>query len=260
MNRSPLEPTLPDNATVKIIGLGGVGSIVARYLAIFLASLGRVVRLVFIDGDDFEHSNRTRTFGSGGNKATVTHDDLAPHFAESSLSILAIEEFVTPENIGRLIRAGDIILLTVDNHATRKLVSDHCATLSDVCLISGGNDGVEKDASGHMRRGTYGNVQVYLRRAGADASPSLTRYHPEIAQPADKLPTDKSCTELITSVPQILFANLTVATCILNTLLLHLSDALHYSELAFDIADALMRPAPLPAPKPRAEPDTAPQL
>ncbi|HEY2951716.1 MAG TPA: hypothetical protein VGK40_03980, partial [Verrucomicrobiae bacterium] len=65
----------------------------------------------------------------------------------------------------------------------------------------------------------------------------------------DKLPTDKSCTELITSVPQILFANLTVATCMLNTLLLHLSGALHYSELAFDIADGLMRPAPLPAPK-----------
>jgi hypothetical protein len=250
MNRSPLQPSLPDNATVKIIGLGGVGSIVARYLAAFLASLDRVVRLVLLDGDEFEHNNRTRMiFGSCGNKAAVTHDELAPRFAESSLSIIAIEEFVSPENISRLIRPGDIILLTVDNHATRKLVSDHCATLTDVCLISGGNDGVEKDATGKLRRGTYGNVQVYLRRADADASPSLTRYHPEIAQPSDKLPTDKSCTELITSVPQILFTNLTVATCMLNTLLLHLSDALHYSELAFDIADGLMRPAPLPAPK-----------
>src|ERR1051325_8647383 len=254
MNRSPLQPSLPDNATVKIIGLGGVGSIVARYLAAFLASLDRVVRLVLLDGDEFEHNNRTRMiFGSCGNKAAVTHDELAPRFAESSLSIIAIEEFVTPENISRLLRPGDIILLTVDNHATRKLVSDHCATLPDVCLISGGNDGVERDATGKMRRGTYGNVQVYLRRAGADASPSLTRYHPEIAQPADKLPTDKSCTELITSVPQILFTNLTVATCMLNTLLLHLSDALHYSELAFDIADGLMRPAPLPAPQRETE-------
>src|SRR6266850_5496351 len=99
MNRSPLQPgqtlqpSLPDNATVKIIGLGGVGSIVARYLAIFLASFGRVVRLVFIDGDDFEQTNSTRMiFGSCGNKAAVTQDELAPRFAESSLSIIDIEE------------------------------------------------------------------------------------------------------------------------------------------------------------------------
>jgi hypothetical protein len=250
MNRPLLQPTLPDGATLKIIGLGGVGGIVARYLSVFLASLDRDARLVLIDGDDFEHSNHTRMlFGSYGNKAVVTQNELAPRFAESSLSIIAVEEYVTRENISRLIQSGDIVLLTVDNHATRKLVSDHCGTLPEVCLLSGGNDGVEKDASGQMRRGTYGNVQIYLRRGGADASPSLTRYHAEITQPADKLPTDKSCTDLIVSVPQILFANLTVATCLLNTLWLYLCDALHYSELAFDIADGLMRPAALPPPK-----------
>jgi len=32
----------------------------------------------------------------------------------------------------------DLVLLAVDNHATRKLVSDHCARLDNVCLISGG--------------------------------------------------------------------------------------------------------------------------
>ena len=245
-----LHPDLPDGSTVKIIGLGGVGSIVARYLAIFLASLQRDVRLVFIDGDEFEQGNSTRMiFGSFGNKAVVVQEELGPRFTDSSLSILAIEEFITPDNIARLIQSGDILILCVDNHATRKLVNDHCAQLADITLLSGGNDGVEQTASGKLRRGTFGNVQIYLRRNGVDASPSLTRYHPEIAEPADKLPTDKSCTDLIASVPQILFANMTVATCLLNTLLLQLSGALHYSELAFDIADGLMRPTPIPAPK-----------
>ncbi|MBI2926279.1 MAG: ThiF family adenylyltransferase [Verrucomicrobia bacterium] len=262
MNRSHiplgqlLQPELPANTSVKLIGLGGVGSIVARYAAMFLASLRRDARLVLIDGDTFEPGNATRMFfGSCGNKAVVTRDELLPRFADSCLTLLAIEEYLTPENISRLLQNGDLLLLAVDNHATRRLVNDFCATqLADVCLISGGNDGVEQPADGPARRGTYGNVQVFLRRAGADCTPSLDRYHPEIAQPSDHLPTDKSCTELIASVPQILFTNLTVAAAMLNTLWLHLCGALHYSELAFDIADGLMRPVPLPAPKGNSAP------
>ena len=141
----------------------------------------------------------------------------------------------------------------MDNHATRKLVSDFCATRrSNICLISGGNDGVGEDASGRRLRGTYGNCQVYIRRDGQDVSPALTRYHPEIAQPADHLPTDQSCTELVASVPQILFANLTAAAAILNSLWLHLCGALHYGEICFDVAEGLMRPLPLMQPTPHS--------
>jgi hypothetical protein len=247
----PLQPDLPENTSVKIIGLGGIGGIVARYGAMFLASLGRELRLVLIDGDSFEASNATRMFfGDYGNKAAVVRAELLPRFAESPLAIVAIEEFITPENIGRLLHHGDVVLLCVDNHATRKLVNDHCvAQLRHVCLISGGNDGVESAPDGASSRGTYGNVQIYLKRDGIDRSPSLVRYHPEIAQPTDHLPGDKSCTELVASVPQILFTNLAVASAMLNTLLLHLGGALHYGELALDIADGLMRPVPLPAPE-----------
>ena len=246
-----LQPQVPENSSVKLIGLGGVGGIVARHLAIFLASLDRNLRLVLIDGDEFEPSNATRMMcGSCGNKAAVTRAELLPRFADTQLSLLAVEEYLTPENMGRLLQNGDTIILCVDNHATRKMVNDFCATqLNDVCLVSGGNDGIEANPSGQTRRGTYGNVQVYLRRAGADASPSLVRYHPEIANPADSLPSDKSCTELVTSVPQILFTNMMVATAMLNTLWLHWCGALHYSELAFDIAEGLMRPTAIPAPK-----------
>jgi len=235
---------------VKVIGLGGVGSIVARYGALFLASLGSEARLVLIDGDAFEPTNASRMFfGDYGNKAVVTRDELRPRFTDTGLAILAVEEYLTPANADRLVRAGDVVLLTVDNHATRKLLNDHAARLADVCLISGGNDGVGPDAAGTTRRGSYGNVQVYLRVRGRDATLPLTHRHPEIAHPADHLPTDQSCTDLVASVPQILFANLAVASAMLNTLWLYLSGALHYGEVAFDIADALMRPVDrLPTP------------
>jgi hypothetical protein len=124
---------------------------------------------------------------------------------------------VTPENLDRLIREGDVVMLAVDNHATRKLVAEHCEKLPDVCLISGGNDGVGKDSLGRVVHGTYGNVQVHRRQEGRDMTPNLVAYHPEIAKPADRLPTDVSCTEAIVSVPQILFANLASASAMLNT-------------------------------------------
>lgn len=248
-HRQPLVPRLPADLSVKLVGLGGIGGIVARYLAMFLAAAGTSSRLVLIDGDSFEPSNATRMFfGRCGNKAVVTRDELLPRFREAPVSLVAVPEYLTAENLPRLIRRADLVILTVDNHATRKLVNDHCATaLDDVCLVSGGNDGVETTPA--LRRGTYGNVQVYLRRDGTDQSPSLTRYHPEIAQPADHHPADKSCTELVASVPQLLFTNLAVASAILNATFLHLCGAIHYSEVALDIAEGLMRPTAIPGPK-----------
>jgi molybdopterin/thiamine biosynthesis adenylyltransferase len=242
---------LADGQSVKIVGLGGVGGIVARYGAMFLASLakGQNVRLVLIDGDKFEEKNSTRMFFSDyGNKAAVTRDDLLDRFADSPLTLVAVEEYVTEENVSRLLHNHDIVIAAVDNHATRKMLNDFAARLDAVVLISGGNDGVAEDSTGKLRRGTYGNCQIYVRQGGRDVSPSLTQYHPEIADPADRHPTDQSCTEQLESVPQLLLTNLATASSILNALLLHLSGALHYSELAFDIADGLMRPLPLPAP------------
>src|SRR5262245_28296303 len=89
-----LHARLPENCSVKIIGLGGVGSLVARYGAIFLASLGGEARLVLIDGDTFEPSNATRMwFSSCGNKAAVVCEELVARLGHSKLALIAMEEF-----------------------------------------------------------------------------------------------------------------------------------------------------------------------
>jgi len=233
---------------VKLIGLGGVGGIVARYGAIFLAAQERATRLVLIDGDSFEPRNAERMlFTSCGNKAAVTAADLQAATADSRLSIVAVQNYVSAENLPRLLREGDTVLLAVDNHATRKLVSDFARDrLRDVCLISGGNDGVGPDSQDAQQRGTYGNVQIYLCRDGIDRSPPLSKFHPEIADPSDVAPTEISCTEALEHTPQILFANLAVASAMLNAFWLHSRAALHYPELCFDIHDGRMQPLPLP--------------
>jgi hypothetical protein len=243
MKRKRLNPRLAASSSIKVIGLGGVGSIVARYVSVFLASTGKDARLLLIDGDKFEPSNASRMlFGRHGNKAEVIRAQLAPHFRHSRLLLETAKHYITPENIETFIMNGDIVLLCVDNHATRHLVDEHCAKLRNICLISGGNDGVGKDSSGKLRLGTYGNVQIHVRKGGKTLSPRLSKYHPEIKHPADKMPHQKNCTELVVSVPQILFANLSVASAMCNALLLHLSGALQYAEASFDIAEGLMRP------------------
>jgi hypothetical protein len=64
-------------AAIKIIGLGGTGGITARHLVLFLATLQEPVRVVLIDGDEFEPKNAARMFFSSyGNKADVVRDDL----------------------------------------------------------------------------------------------------------------------------------------------------------------------------------------
>ena len=248
MNKLPknkvLRPKIRDGFVVSVIGLGGVGSIAARYAAVFLAAQQKGGFLALIDGDRFEPSNASRMlFGRHGNKAKVVRQELLPRFKHSKLAITTMPEYVTPDNIDGLILPGDIVLLCVDNHKTRQLVNDHCAKLKNICLISGGNDGVGKDSTKTVRRGTYGNVQIYVRKNGKDITQSLSRFHPEIANPKDKMPHELNCTELVVSTPQILFSNLAVASAMLNTLLLYLSKATHYGELGFDIAEARMWPS-----------------
>ena len=123
--------------------------------------------------------------------------ELLEHFVDSRLTLMAVDQLITPENIATLLPSGvnEVVLLCVDNHETRKLISDYCEGrggfpgVDDICLISGGNDGVGADSSGTVRRGSYGNVQVYIRRDGTDVSPSLTAFHKEIDQPAK--PSDR---------------------------------------------------------------------
>ncbi len=246
-----------DGLMVRLVGLGGIGGIVARYCSIFLASLHCETNLLLIDGDEFEPTNPSRMlFSTYGNKAEVVRAELLKPFVDSRLTLMAVDQLITPENIAELIPSGlnEVILLCVDNHTTRKLISDYCegregfSGVDDICLISGGNDGVGADSSGAVRRGSYGNVQVYIRRGGADVSPSLTAFHKEIDQPTEPSGDDEHCTDILDSVPQLLFTNLMAASAICNTFWLYMCDALHYSELGFDIVDASMRPLGIPAP------------
>jgi predicted ThiF/HesA family dinucleotide-utilizing enzyme len=226
-------------ARIKIIGLGGVGCLVLQFLAVFLKGLGRPVRLVLIDGDQFEPANLGRmAFSSMGNKAEVKAAETAAFLGTSDVTVAAVPEFVNRENVGRLILPGDCVFLAVDNHGTRRLVSEHAETLSDVAIFSGGNDGVNPP----QQRGTYGNVQIAIRSRGFPQTAPLTQYHREIAQASGALPGDQDCGQLAASQPQIFFTNVAVASGLLNAFFAYTCEQLTYQEVQFDILEARWLP------------------
>ena len=214
---------------IKAIGIGGIGCALLPCLCRYLQYSGEPARLTLIDGDRFERSNAARqAFSDPGNKAEVKSRELAREF--EALAFRSRPEYVTEDNVGRLIGAGEVVFLMVDNHASRNLVSCHAASLADLTLISGGNDYED------------GNVQVYFRQGGQDLTPSLARYHPEIADPQDRNPAALSCEELMAAgAPQLLFANLMVASLMLNAFYALRQGRLNYSEVYLDIVKNISR-------------------
>lgn len=225
-------------STVEIIGCGGVGGHLAPNLCRFLHAERRATHVVLVDGDAFEERNRGRMrFTRPENKAMALARELAAAFGDL-LSIEPVPEYVTAANVDALIGRGDLVLLAVDNHATRRLVDLRCAAIRDVALVSGGNDGVE---DGHD--GTYGNVQVLVRTRGRARTNSLGTLHPEISHPRDRLPSELSCTELAQAgAPQLLFTNLAVASAMLNAVYRLLRGELDYEEVFIDIRQNRVSP------------------
>lgn len=227
-----------EGRSIKIIGLGGIGTWAAQALVQFLASIRATCPVWLVDGDSYEESNRSRAlFQSYGNKAAVKAAELSA-LARGGLTIVPVPRFVTPRNVGRLLEEGDIVLLCVDNHKSRRCLSRAAGKLRDVLVISGGNDGMDQPSAG-----TFGNVIAYRRENGRDVTNPLTRFHPEIARPAGKAPYEQGCGELAQSAaPQLLYTNLQVAATMLCALLGWLNDKLDYEEVYLDVLEARMTP------------------
>ncbi|HWP61801.1 MAG TPA: ThiF family adenylyltransferase [Candidatus Paceibacterota bacterium] len=219
-----------DLTHVVIVGIGGVGTHLSWPICQYLAYKSPKTRLTLIDGDNFEPRNAERqVFTELGNKAEVTATRLGSNFSE--LTIEAKPHFLTEDNAFVFIREGALVFCCVDNHASRKLLSDHCSTLRDVVLISGGNDYDD------------GNVQVYVRCNGEDVTSPLTYLHDEIARPQDRNPAELSCEErAATGTPQLVFANFTVASAMANAFWVVTEHGVVYNELYFDLKSGAQRP------------------
>lgn len=218
-----------------IVGIGGVGTRLAHELPMYLSRTQPGAEIVLIDGDVFEEKNAERQHfdvesGVGVNKAAQKVEELRQKYPGLSFSYHA--EYVTSTNAEEFVPEGSVVFCAVDNHASRKLLSERVSSMKNGMLISGGSDYHD------------GNVQAHVRRDGVDMSAPITHLHPEIAVPADKNPAEMSCEELAAaSAPQLQFANLKVATEMLATFwTVNTNGDLHYSEVYFDLKKGTQRP------------------
>lgn len=223
--------------TFVIIGLGGVGGLVLRLLTPYLWHKNDEDLILAVDGDEFEHKNKARmTFSEVGPKVTVLVNELVPIFG-NRVEFAKIFEYMDEKNIGDFVKEEDVVFCCPDNHKTRRIVELQCQKLENVVLFSGGNDGVEGE-----KTGTYGNVQVYIRENGADVTNTISAYHPEIANPQDKLPQEIGCMEQAHSAPQLVFTNAQVAVGMLSAFYAWERGALGYEEAYLDIEKGKVQP------------------
>lgn len=122
------------NASVLLIGVGGIGCAAASYLA----SSG-VGHILLNDFDSVDESNLGRQilFGPGDvgqSKAETAATRLAAINPEIEISTLSARLDAT--SLAHTIDEVDLVLDGSDNFATRFLVSDACVA-AGVCLVSG---------------------------------------------------------------------------------------------------------------------------
>jgi len=215
---------------IRVIGCGGIAGRLLDTLCRFLNYHPdfQDAEISLIDGDTYEEKNRDRqAFDELGNKAEVTAKSLELQFP--SIYFRAHPTYIDQDNIIMLLREGDLIFSCVDNHATRKLVSDHCEELDNVVVISGGNDYID------------GNVQVHIRKDGENLTlPIANEYHPEIEEPEDESPADidereGGCDVEVVSEPQLLIANNYIAAGMLNAFYSYLEGEIDYDEAYLDV-------------------------
>ncbi|HHN74293.1 MAG TPA: molybdopterin-synthase adenylyltransferase MoeB [Acidobacteria bacterium] len=120
--------------SVLIVGMGGLGSPAALYLA--AAGVGR---LGLVDDDRVETSNLQRQVLYGGDDLGRPKTERAAHRLAQLNPLITIEEHeerLTSANGAGLVGAYDIVLDGTDNFTTRYLLNDLCVQL-DRPLVSG---------------------------------------------------------------------------------------------------------------------------
>lgn len=130
---------LLSNATVLVVGCGGLGST----LLYALAGAG-VGTLRFADGDVVDASNLNRQFlhtvdDIGKNKAVSAKEKLARFNPDIRLEPFA--DFITQENAAALLDGCDMAALAVDSIPTR-LVLNHALLRANITFVDGGVDGL----------------------------------------------------------------------------------------------------------------------
>ena len=134
------------DATLLLVGCGGLGSSAAFYLA--SAGVGKIH---LVDGDVVERSNLHRQIihteaAADANIHKVESAAAALRNLNSTCTVIPHSMFITCENALSLVEQVDVVVDGTDNVATRYILSDACV-LAGKTLVSGAAIGMDGQAT-----------------------------------------------------------------------------------------------------------------
>lgn len=223
-----------------IVGAGGIGTWLAEGVARMLEWSCPGSALIIVDGDNYEEKNKERQhFTKIGNKASVKALELTQQFSKTTF--IPIPKWIVSDDFGGvtddespkikasdLLAEGDVVLAVVDNFAARKILFDAASNISNIDVLTGGNDD-----------NLFGSIYHYQRRDGVDITEHPVTFHPEYQNPPDKNPGEMSCQQRaeIVGGTQLLATNMAVAAMILGLIKNNIMDdqSPAVSEVYFDL-------------------------
>jgi molybdopterin/thiamine biosynthesis adenylyltransferase len=208
---------------VVIIGCGGIGSnlwdLIAHqtYYAAKLSKQGNlrpyVDNFLLVDADSVELKNLFRqSFFSkhiGMGKAEALVDKYSNQLSDFDITINSKREWLSESSL--FLCERDLILLGVDNNASRKVLNDMISPIREnkfknIIAVNGGNSD------------TLATVQLMVKTMGDIKTATFEHMHPEITAPQDYHPRDVECTSAagMAEDPQLFRANVRAAEIMFN--------------------------------------------
>jgi hypothetical protein len=209
------EPIQPFGSCT-LVGCGGTGSTLAPQLARLLHyHPNGPEAIAFVDADKIETRNLERQPFEPGEVGTCKSQAIADATGALVPGIGASwhETYLDRPLALKFLRAqpNPMLILAVDNDATRKVSLEACDKLSgDFLWISPGN--ADASAGSDIIRGT---VAWWGRQRGQPVGVDPRICFSNIASPADDLPRVGTCSSQAPSHPQLLAANFLAAAWVL---------------------------------------------
>ena len=210
-----------------VIGAGGTASHLIHALVQYLQE-GDLIHIW--DADVVEEKNLKRQLFYPFEVGTHKAEAFAKRWADV---IEAHVAYVGEDNIERVIKDDDTVLICADNMAVRRLINERAKQLDNVVIINGGNEKIS------------GSVQVYERSEGKNVTPPLDFASPEFDPSNDEVDRSAlSCAEIavLPGGEQTIIANQTVAALMMAALWrgddgVYLERGKAWTKITFDHAD-----------------------
>ena len=192
------------------VGAGGTGShfIAAglAYLETYHRNRGEEWQYVVVDGDAFDAGNMERQIFNPGMVTANKAEAMAQMY--NRYPIIAVPKFIGADDLRVMFTDGDTVLICADNHSIRALIQDRALELQNSLVINAGNELHD------------GNVQLWVRENGENATPKLTYMHPEIQYIAadDRAPMTCQQAAALPGGGQLILANQQAAAWMLAAL------------------------------------------